>query len=98
MPTSDIDPWAPAVLAHPYPAFAALRGPGPAVWLEQHQLVALPRYLCVGHNLAKAEGHAILAALADRVERFEPAGDPEWIVNNTLHGLGRLPLTAVPAA
>lgn len=55
-------------------------------------------HLCVGHNLAKAEGHAILAALADRVERFEPAGDPEWIVNNTLHGLGRLPLTAVPAA
>ena len=54
-------------------------------------------HLCVGQNLAKMEGHAIFAELADRVERFELTGEPEWMLNNTLHGLGRLPLRAIPA-
>jgi cytochrome P450 len=52
-------------------------------------------HLCVGHNLAKLEGHSLLAALADRVQRFELTGEPEWMVNNTLHGLRWLPLRAI---
>ena len=52
-------------------------------------------HLCVGHNLAKLEGHTLLSELADRVERFELTGEPEWIINNTLHGLARLPVRAV---
>ncbi|HEY4607757.1 MAG TPA: cytochrome P450 [Ilumatobacteraceae bacterium] len=55
-------------------------------------------HLCVGHNLAKLEGQTLLAELADRVERFELTGEPEWIINNTLHGLARLPVRAVPVS
>ncbi|HEX3087533.1 MAG TPA: cytochrome P450, partial [Ilumatobacteraceae bacterium] len=51
-------------------------------------------HLCVGHNLAKLEGQTLFAELADRVERFELTGEPEWIINNTLHGLARLPVRA----
>lgn len=54
-------------------------------------------HLCVGHNLAKMEGHALLAELADRVSRFEFAGETEWQINNALHGPSHLPLLAIPA-
>ena len=54
-------------------------------------------HLCVGINLARIEAHSLLAALADRVARFEPAGDGQWLINNTLHGYEHLPVTAVPA-
>ena len=54
-------------------------------------------HLCVGINLARLEAHSMLAALVERVERFEPAGDRVWMVNNTLHGLHHLPIRAVPA-
>jgi cytochrome P450 len=53
-------------------------------------------HLCVGIHLARLEAHALLAALADRVARFELTGDPHWTLNNTLHGLGELPVRAVP--
>ena len=42
---------------------------------------------CVGMNLATLEAHALLTALAERVERFTLVGEPEWTRNNTLHGL-----------
>jgi cytochrome P450 len=54
-------------------------------------------HLCVGQNLAKMEGHAVFAELADRVERFEFTGEPEWMLNNTLHGLARLPVRVIAA-
>jgi cytochrome P450 len=49
-------------------------------------------HLCVGIHLARLEGHAMLNALADRVETLELAGEAEWVDNTTLHGLARLPL------
>lgn len=57
-------------------------------------------HLCVGINLAKIEAHFLLAALSRSVERFELGGGPEWLINNTLHGLARLPLCvmACPAS
>lgn len=51
-------------------------------------------HLCVGLHLARIEAHALFAALADRISRFELAGDPRWTVNNTLHGLETLPVQA----
>jgi cytochrome P450 len=54
-------------------------------------------HLCVGLHLARIEAHSLLAALADRVNRFEVTGEPRWTVNNTLHGLGALPIRVVPA-
>ena len=48
---------------------------------------------CVGAGLARLEGHAVIAALAARVERFE-TGEPLWRRNNALHGLARLDVRA----
>jgi cytochrome P450 len=44
---------------------------------------------CVGSALARLEGHAVIAALAARVERFE-LGRATWRRNNALHGLAEL--------
>ena len=55
-------------------------------------------HLCVGMNLAKIEAHTLLSALARHVERFELVGEPEWLLNNTLHGPARLPVSVIPAA
>jgi cytochrome P450 len=49
-------------------------------------------HLCVGLHLARIEAHSLFSALADRVSRFELAGEPRWTVNNTLHGLATLPV------
>jgi cytochrome P450 len=54
-------------------------------------------HLCVGINLARIEAHSLLKALAQRVKRFELAGEPTWKLNNTLHGLGSLPVRAIAA-
>jgi cytochrome P450 len=51
-------------------------------------------HLCVGINLARLEAHTLLAALARRVERFEPIGEAVWMRNNTLHGLKSRPVRA----
>ena len=69
-----------------------IRRPGPS-----HVAFGRGVHLCVGMHLAKLEAHSLLDALADRVERFELAGEPRWAVNSTLHGLGSLPVRAVPA-
>ena len=50
---------------------------------------------CVGAGLARLEGHAVIAALAARVERFE-IGEASWRRNNALHGLARLDVRAYP--
>ena len=42
----------------------------------------------------QSDSHGVLAE-ADRVERFEPAGEPEWTLTHTLHGVGLLPLRVV---
>ncbi|NNE53742.1 MAG: cytochrome P450 [Sulfitobacter sp.] len=53
-------------------------------------------HVCVGQNIARAEGQAILRALAERVDRIEIAGEPTWRPNNAIHALDRLPLRFVP--
>jgi cytochrome P450 len=54
-------------------------------------------HLCVGIHLARLEAQALLGALADRVARFEPAGEVRWQVNNTLHGPAEAPVRVIPA-
>lgn len=51
---------------------------------------------CAGQGLARLEGQALLNALADRVERIEPTGEPTWGRNNIIRGLSSLPLTLHP--
>jgi len=47
---------------------------------------------CAGAGLARLELGALLARLAERVERFE-IRDHEWDINSTVHGLRHLDLT-----
>ncbi len=54
-------------------------------------------HLCVGINLAKLEAVSYLGALVRHVRRFELVGEPQWLRNNTLHGLRALPVTVAPA-
>lgn len=49
-------------------------------------------HACVGQNLARAEGEAVLEALAKKVSRIEFNGDAVWRPNNAVHALDRLPL------
>lgn len=48
--------------------------------------------MCVGKTLAQIEADAMLGALVRRVERFEPAGEPEPWMTTIGHGPVRLPV------
>jgi cytochrome P450 len=47
---------------------------------------------CVGQMLARAEGEAVLGALAARVRRIAADGPAVWAPNNALRGLASLPV------
>lgn len=49
-------------------------------------------HLCAGASLARLEGHAVLSALARRVERFD-LGTGTRKLNNVIRGLKTLPVT-----
>lgn len=51
---------------------------------------------CAGQGLARLEGHAMLSALADHVEKFE-IGTPVRRLNQLIRGLDSLPVTVTPA-
>lgn len=50
-----------------------------------------------GQGLARLETSAMLRALAERVERIELTGPPEWAVNNIIRRHDRLPVRLVGA-
>jgi hypothetical protein len=52
---------------------------------------------CVGQAVARLEAEAVLGALAKRVAAIEMTAEPTRRLNNTLRGLGTLPLRLVPA-
>jgi 4-methoxybenzoate monooxygenase (O-demethylating) len=47
---------------------------------------------CVGQVLARMEAEFVLGALARRVDRIDPAGQPQRRLNNTLRALASLPV------
>lgn len=47
---------------------------------------------CVGQAVARMEAECLLGALARRVRRITPAGEPVRRLNNTLRGLSSLPV------
>lgn len=49
-------------------------------------------HTCVGQNVARAEGQAILQALGEQVGEINLTGDPVWRPNNAIRALDRLPL------
>lgn len=54
-------------------------------------------HMCVGQMLARLEAEMIFGALAKRVKRFLPAGEPTRKLNNTLRQFAHLPVELVPA-
>ncbi len=52
---------------------------------------------CIGQPIARLEAELVLTALAERVERLEPAGDPVPKLNNTLKGWASVPVRVHPA-
>lgn len=55
-------------------------------------------HACVGRVLALLEAEALLGALAESIEHFRPAGEPEPWMTTIGHGPIRLPINAVFAA
>lgn len=53
-------------------------------------------HLCLGQWMARLEVRTFLAALAQRVERVELAGEPRRVRSNFINGLKALPLHLVP--
>src|SRR5690606_24835867 len=51
---------------------------------------------CVGQAVARLEGELILTALAQRVKRIEPMGEPVRRLNNTLRAFDSLPMRLIP--
>lgn len=61
-----------------------------------HLALGVGVHNCVGQNIARAEGQAVLRAVAERADRIELAGEAVWRPNNAIHALDRLPLRLVP--
>jgi cytochrome P450 len=52
-------------------------------------------HMCVGRTLAQLEADAMLGAMLPRIQRFEPAGDPEPWMTTIGHGPAKLPVRVV---
>ena len=57
-----------------------------------HLALGVGIHVCVGQNIGRAEGKAVLRALAERVEQIDIVGDVTWRPNNAIHALDKLPL------
>lgn len=60
-----------------------------------HLALGIGVHMCVGQTIARAEGQAVLTALAERVRAIEPLGDPVWRPNNSIHALDSFPVRLV---
>lgn len=60
-----------------------------------HLALGVGVHMCVGQNIARAEGQAVLRALAEKVAWIEGAGDAVWRPNNAMHALAYLPVRLI---
>lgn len=56
-----------------------------------HLALGVGIHACVGQNVARAEGEALLGAIARKVRGIELTGEAVWRPNNAIHALDRLP-------
>jgi cytochrome P450 len=61
--------------------------------LGGHLAFGVGIHACVGQNIARAEGEALIGAIARKVRSIVPAGEAVWRPNNAVHALDRLPLS-----
>jgi cytochrome P450 len=55
-------------------------------------------HLCLGAQLARMEGQAILREIVDNVDRVEVVGTPTWTTNPNLRGLTQMTVRLTPRA
>ena len=61
---------------------------------SEHLALGVGIYACVGQkNVARAEGEAVLTAVAIKVGSIELSGEAVWRPNNSIRTLDRLPVT-----
>jgi cytochrome P450 len=60
---------------------------------SQHLALGVGVHTCVGQNVARAEGYAVLMSIAKKVESIELAGETVWRPNNSIRSLAHLPVT-----
>jgi cytochrome P450 len=53
-------------------------------------------HLCLGVQLARMEGQAVLREIVDNVERIDVAGKPTWTTTPNLRGLTRMTVRLTP--
>jgi cytochrome P450 len=70
-------------------AFVASRNPS-------HVAFGSGIHLCLGASLARMESRAVLYELAERVERIDVIGTPEWTTNSSLRGLAHMQVALTP--
>ncbi|MEE8465104.1 MAG: cytochrome P450 [Dehalococcoidia bacterium] len=58
-----------------------------------HLAMGIGIHGCVGQVVARAEGEAVLTAIAEKVGSIELAGAAVWLPNNSKRALARLPVT-----
>lgn len=71
--------------------FRVLRNP------KDHIAFGFGPHLCLGAQLSRMEGQAILRELVARTSRIETIGGTEWTTNSTLRGPARLRVRLTPA-
>ncbi len=79
-PSSSFDPYEPAVLLDPHPAYAALRDAGPVVWLERYGVWAMGRHQEVSSSLQDWQTFSSDAGVGLSDFRKEPPWRPKSIV------------------
>ena len=57
-----------------------------------HLALGVGVHACVGQNVARAEGEALLGAVARHVTKIELTGPAIWRPNNAIHALDHLPV------
>lgn len=60
-----------------------------------HMAFGFGIHMCLGAQLARMEGQAVLRELLARARRIELTGDPVWSTNSVLRGLTTLPVRLV---
>ena len=60
-----------------------------------HLALGVGIHACVGQNIARAEGQAVLKALGRKVKAIELNGSPKWRPNNAIHALDQLPVRLI---